>query len=209
MKRCVWISLGIAGVLWFMVFVVRPLNFWLMMSVSTLVLSAITLLCGSLKKADLWPTGKDLILGIGSAAALYGIFYLGNAFLSILEGWFPQLPIERGQNISDIYANLGSLSPGLVAGLLFFPIGFGEEFFWRGFIQKYFAAKHSSLKAFIWTTALYVAVHLVTANPVLLLAALVCGLFWGGLYSLTGRLQVVLISHMIWDPFIFILFPIR
>ena len=209
MKKCVWLSLSLAFVLWYIMFVLRPLNFWLMMSSSTTLLSGITLVYGSLKKSDLLPTWKDAAIGIASAAALYGVFFLGNQVLWLTEKWFPILMAGRSQNLSDIYANRGSLAPGVVAAVLFFPIGFGEEFFWRGFVQKQFSEKGSTIKAFLMTTALYAAVHLSTGNPVLLLAALACGVFWGGLYALTGRLPAVLISHMIWDPLIFILFPIQ
>ena len=34
------------------------------------------------------------------------------------------------------------------------------------------------------------------------------GLFWGGMYLKTGSLVPVLISHMIWDPLIFVLVPV-
>ncbi len=209
MKKCLPLSLGLALVLWYLVFVVQPFNFWLMMSFNTLLLSGITLACGSLKKADLRPTGRDVLIGIGSALALYFVFFIGNEVLVLVEKSLPGLEIDRSRNIGSIYANRAGLSPALVAGLLFFPIGFGEELFWRGFIQKYFQGRNSRWAALAITTALYVAVHLCTANPVLLLAALVCGVFWGGLYSMTGRLPAVLLSHMIWDPLIFVLFPIQ
>jgi hypothetical protein len=93
--------------------------------------------------------------------------------------------------------------------LLFFPIGFGEEIFWRGYVQRGFAEKWSGRRAFILTTLLYTAVHLPTGNTVLIAAALTCGLFWSGVYFATGRLLPVLISHMLWDPAIFIVWPIR
>mgnify|MGYP000851691889 FL=1 len=208
MKKCVWLSVLLAFVLWFLVFVVQPFNFWLMMSFNTLLLSGITLACGSLKKADLRPTRSDVLIGIGSALALYLIFFVGNEALSLIEKWLPGLGIHKSQNIGSIYANRGSLPPAAVAGLLFFPIGFGEEFYWRGFVQRFFHHRLGKWTALAITTALYVAVHLCTANPVLVLAALVCGVFWGGLYALTGRLPAVLLSHMIWDPLIFVLFPI-
>jgi len=209
MKKCLWLSLLLAFVLWYATFVLQPFNFWLMMCCNTLVLSVITLRCGSLTKAELWPDSRDLLIGIGSAAALYALFFVGNELLILTEKWLSGLALNRGQNINSIYANRGALPPGLVAALLFFPIGFGEEFFWRGFIQRHFQRRHSRWPALLITTALYVAVHLSTANPVLLLAALVCGLFWGGLYAICGRLPAVLISHMLWDPLIFVLLPIQ
>lgn len=47
-----------------------------------------------------------------------------------------------------------------------------------------------------------------TGNPVLLLAALVCGLFWGLLYHFTKSLPLVVISHTAWDLLVFLVFPL-
>jgi membrane protease YdiL (CAAX protease family) len=65
------------------------------------------------------------------------------------------------------------------------------------------------MTAYFVTILLYAGIHLPTKNPVLILAALTCGVFWGGLYWATGRLVPVLVSHMLWDPAIFVIFPIR
>jgi hypothetical protein len=102
---------------------------------------------------------------------------------------------------------MGNLSPIAVAGLLFFPIGFGEELFWRGYIQNKLAVKYGKYIGFIVATTIYTAIHIPTLNPVLILAALTCGIFWGYLYFLTGSLVVVIVSHMIWDPITFVFLP--
>jgi uncharacterized protein len=209
MKKAVIISILLAMVLWYIMFVLRPLNFWLMMSFSTLLLSAIAVVAGDLTGKDLMPNGRDWLMGIASAVVLYGIFFIGNELLIWVEKVIPAWLPNRSQKLAGIYANRSSLSPLLVGALLFFPIGFGEEFFWRGFVQRYFSRTGKRWVAFAITTALYTAVHVSTGNTVLLLAALVCGLFWGGLYAWTGRLPALLISHMLWDPFIFIMFPIQ
>ena len=43
----------------------------------------------------------------------------------------------------------------------------------------------------------------------LVLAAGVCGLFWGFLYLRTGSLLINLVSHTAWDIAIFLLFPMN
>ena len=85
----------------------------------------------------------------------------------------------------------------------------GEEVYWRGFVQRYFSGKWGSTMAFLVTLILYTGVHLPTGNPVLILASFVCGAYWGALYCMSGSLVPVLISHMVWDPLIFIISPIR
>ncbi len=190
-------------------FVWHPLNFWLLMSISTSVLAIISFYF----VRPIFPrkeiTWINLFYGISSAVVLYILFWLGNKSLILISELLPDLLPHRSENLQSIYANRGILPPYIVGLLLFFPIGFGEEIFWRGFIQRYFSIKWTGLTAVLLTTLLYTAVHLVTANPVLILAALTCGFFWSVLYWLTGALFPVLVSHMLWDPAIFIIWPIQ
>lgn len=199
----------LAFILWTVIFVFRPLNFWVMLTFSTSLLAAIAFALGRPLLPSREFTAKNLLLGILLAVLLYAIFYVGNQFLVLASRLFPALLPDPAENIASVYANLGGLSPGLVAFLLFFPIGFGEEIFWRGFVQSRFRGRWSPRSAFVLTTLLYTAIHLPTGNPVLILAALTCGLFWGGFYWATGSLVPVLVSHMLWDPFIFVILPIK
>jgi len=208
-QRGLWPSIMLAFVLWIVMFVFRPLNFWVMLTFSTSLLAAIAFALGRPLIPSREFTAKNLLLGILLAALLYAIFYVGNQFLVLVSRLFPALLPDPAGNIASVYANLGGLSPGLVAFLLFFPIGFGEEIFWRGFVQRRLRGRWSARSAFLLTTLLYTAIHLPTGNPVLILAALTCGLFWGGFYWATGSLVPVLASHMLWDPFIFVILPIR
>lgn len=189
-------------------FNIRPFNFWLMMTISTILLSAISFCFGG--PSFRWGecTLNHVITGFAAAAVLYGIFWFGHHILVLINEYTGLLP-QRAENLNAIYANKENVSPSLVGLLLFFPIGFGEEVYWRGFVQRYFQGRWGKRTAFLVTVVLYTGVHVPTANPVMILAALVCGVFWGGLYVCTGSLIPVLISHMVWDPFIFIMFPIR
>lgn len=189
-----------AFVLWYATFVLKPFNFWLMMSANTVILSALALASGepAVKREDF--TLRNLLIGFFSAAGLYLVFWIGRELMFILPG-------HEGQ-LHSIYANREILPKAAVAALLFFPIGFGEELFWRGFIQARLSRKHGKWVAAAATVVIYTAVHLPTGNPVLILAAAVCGAYWGALYLATGSLLPVLISHMLWDPFIFVIRPL-
>jgi hypothetical protein len=204
-----YLSILLAFALWIIMFVLRPLNFWLMLSFSTSLLGAIALSQARplLRREEL--NLKNLFLGLFMAGLLYAIFWLGNQLLILVSTLFPVLLSDRSGNIASVYANLGSLPPALVGALLFFPIGFGEEIFWRGFVQRRLAETWNPAAGFALTLLLYTGVHLPTGNPVLILAAFACGAFWGGLYLLTGRFLPVLISHMLWDPAIFVIWPIK
>ncbi len=208
-QKGLWAGILLAFVLWYVMFVLQPFNFWAMLTFSTSLLSAVAFVLGRPLLSGREFTAKNLFLGVVLAALLYAVFYMGNQFLMVVSRLFPSLLPDRAGNIASVYANLGGLSPTLVGLLLFFPIGFGEEIFWRGFVQRRFRERGTAGSAFILTTLLYTAIHVPTGNPVLILAALTCGLFWGGLYWATGSLVPVLVSHMLWDPFIFVIWPIR
>ena len=205
----VCLSILLAFALWTVMFVLRPLNFWLMLSFSTSLLGTIALTQARslLRREEL--SLKNFLLGFLMAGLLYAIFWLGNQFLILVSALFPSLLPDPSGNIGSVYANLGSLPPALVGALLFFPIGFGEEIFWRGFVQRRFAETWNPAAGFILALLLSTGVHLPTGNLVLILAAFTCGAFWGGLYWLTGSFLPVLISHMLWDPAIFVVWPIR
>lgn len=205
----VFFGMILAFALWVIMFVMRPFNFWLMMSFSTSLLAAWSFaLCRPMITRDELSL-RNVVFGLLAAVLLYALFWVGNQALMILSGALPSLIPDRAGNIRAVYANRGGLSPLLVAMLLFFPIGFGEEVFWRGFVQRRLTASWGPWAAFLCTSLFYTAAHLPTLNPVLILAALTCGLFWGALYMVSGRLVPVLVSHMLWDPAIFVVWPMK
>ena len=208
LQRAVIASVVVAFILWFVTFNIRPFNFWLLMTINTVLLSAVSFYYGGFPCRFKEFNTRNIALGILSAAVLYGVFWVGHNILVLINEYTGLLP-QRAENLNSIYANKGNVPPALVGMLLVFPIGFGEEIYWRGFVQRYFQGRQGKWVAFIITVVLYTGVHVPTANPVLILAAFICGIFWGGLYVCSGSLVPVLISHMVWDPFIFIIFPIR
>lgn len=195
-------SICLAAILWFIIFVVRPANFWIMMAAATTCLTIISIAFGRPLFAENDFSAKNIFIGIASAIVLWAIFAVGGEILSMI---FPR----KDEFVNMVYANRGNLSPFAVGALLFFPIGFGEEVFWRGYVQKKLATRFDGYKGLLLATAIYTAVHIPTLNPVLLLAAAVGGLFWGALYMRTKSLTAVLVSHMVWDPIIFVIFPVN
>jgi hypothetical protein len=63
-------------------------------------------------------------------------------------------------------------------------------------------------QGYLLTTAFYAGVHVFSENLILILAALVAGAFWGGLYLWKRDLLAQIISHSFWSAFIFAVFPI-
>ena len=50
--------------------------------------------------------------------------------------------------------------------------------------------------------------HIITFNFMLVVAALVCGIFWGWIYKKEKSLVPIIISHALWDFTVFVLFPL-
>lgn len=199
--RYITFTLLVSAILWYFMFVIKPLNFWVEMSLSISLLVMMAL-CA---KRDLFHfekiTSRQIVIGILSAVGLYFIFYAGN----ILAGYL--FPFKNAQVLS-VYSNKSQGSPLLIGALLVFLIGPGEEIFWRGFIQRSLSLKMGENKGYLLATILYAGVHIATGNFMLIIAALVCGAYWGFIYKKEKSLIPLIISHALWDLTIFILFPL-
>lgn len=195
------VTVIIAAILWFAMFVLKPMNFWVEMSLSIALLVAMAFII----KRDIFKIGKikyrNIIIGVLSAIGLYILFYTGNIFLGYI------LPFKDTQMLS-VYSNKSGTNQFLIGFLLLFLIAPGEELYWRGFIQKTLSKRFGENKGYIFGVILYAAVHIVTGNLMLVIAALVCGIFWGWLYKKENSLVPVIISHAIWDMAIFVLLPL-
>lgn len=195
------ISLIAAAILWYVMFVIKPINFWVEMSISILILVIAALLSGyglpQPKKVEF----RHVIIGITSALVLYFVFYVGN----IISGYL--FPFKDAQILS-VYSNRSQGNLVWIGLLLLFIIGPGEEIFWRGFIQTTFSKRYGENKGYLIAALLYAGVHIATGNFMLIIAALVCGLYWGWLYKKEKSLVPIIISHALWDLTIFVLFPV-
>lgn len=112
------------------------------------------------------------------------------------------------EGVSRVYELHSSVSSILIGSMLVFPIGPGEEIYWRGLIQRNFAERFGANTGFLTATAAYALVHLPTLNPPLILTAFIGGLVWGYLYKKTGSLVPAVISHVLWDLLIFVVAPL-
>jgi len=209
MQRGLWPSIGLAFVLWFVMFVLQPLNFWVMLSFSTTLLSAVAFALGRplIPKPRIHCEEYSHRSRPGRTSVRR--FLLGEP---VSPSGIPALSISpsrpcTGHRFCLREPRRALPIPCRLSAL--FPHRVRRGNLWRGFVQRRFRERGSATTAFVLTTLLYTAIHVPTGNPVLILAALTGGLFWGGFYRATGSLVPVLVSHMLWDPFIFVVFPIR
>jgi CAAX protease family protein len=166
-------------------------RFWERMTVTGFVLGNMALANdGELRRMK--PRARDVALGVGSAAVLYGIFQIGDRLARSV--------MPRGaKDIQDIYALRRLEPPETIAARLATVIGPAEELFWRGLVQRRVGG--------IGAAAAYGGAHLVTGNTTLVGAATVAGIYWGLLRRLGMSMPALITSHIAWDIWIFLLAP--
>ncbi|MCK5077687.1 MAG: CPBP family intramembrane metalloprotease, partial [Calditrichia bacterium] len=143
-----------------------------------------------------------IALMFAPGAILYLVFYFGNHISRYIFTF-------AGTNIDNVYSFKGTASPLRIALLMLLIIGPGEELFWRAFVQRRLQTDFGKWKGFIIASLIYTLVHVASGNMMLVLAAGVCGFFWGYLYYRTNSVLLNVISHTIWDLGIFILLPMN
>jgi hypothetical protein len=139
--------------------------------------------------------------GLVSAAVLYGVFWVGNRVLRAVIG------SPAGEGIDHVYGFKEGATLVRVALTIAMLIGPTEEVFWRGLLQRNLALRLGPGRALAVATALYAGVHIASGNPVLVLAALVCGLFWGWMYLRWKSVLMNVVSHTVWDLLAFLVLP--
>jgi membrane protease YdiL (CAAX protease family) len=146
------------------------------------------------------PRWRDPAVGLGSAAALYGIFQVGDRAARLI------LP-AGAREIDAIYQLRTAAPRPLIAVALATAIGPGEELFWRGLVQRNLQPRFGRLGAALVASGIYGGIHVVSENLTLTAAAGVAGLFWSLLYACEQRLPGLIISHVAWDIWIFLIAP--
>ena len=143
----------------------------------------------------------EIGLGILSAAVLYIIFWIGNSLSRLVFGF-------ASSGISSVYEFKTGTPVWVIALLIALIIGPAEEIVWRGMIQSRVTER---APRWVWIHAafLYSMAHLGSLNLMLILAALVCGLFWGWMYQRFRSLRMNMVSHVIWDMLVFLVLPFK
>lgn len=199
------VGICLATILWAIMFspwTAPHINFWIMMTCSGATLTLFTCWARPGWWRDINMGISDILLGVVLAAALWGVFWLGE-FLSTLLFDFARPQVDM------IYGMKEGENPLVLTLLMLLIIGPAEEIFWRGLIQNRLSARWNPNVGFILTTLVYGLVHLPKFNFMLIMAAMVAGFIWGLAYRfLPNRLGAIIISHALWDCAVFIWFPI-
>lgn len=194
MDATVLIGLAVAAVAWGLLFALGRDHFWPRAAAAGAVIGAYGLVAQRRRLGDLFAFEPiDVVIGVVSAAVLWAVFWVGDRLVTRL---LPRLSDE----VDDLYAVRGETTAARMPFVLA-VIGPAEEIFWRGLVQQ---------RAGIAVALVgYALVHLWERKPILLVAALVGGAFWGALFAWTGSLVAPIVSHLLWDLAIIVWFPTR
>ena len=143
---------------------------------------------------------RDVPIGVGAAALLYGIFQAGDRLAGLV------MP-AGSEEIERIYALRAQRPPAEIAVRLAAVIAPAEELFWRGFLQRSLARRFGRWRGAALAAAAYGGVHLVSRNLTLAAAASTAGAVWCGLYAAGASVTALVISHTTWDIWIFLVAP--
>lgn len=139
-------------------------------------------------------------MGFASAATLYATFRVGDVFARRF------VPGGDAQ-IRDIYA-LQAIRPRReIAARLATVIGPAEELFWRGLVQEALMTRYGRWPGAALAAMAYGGVHLVSGNFTLFGAAGIAGAHWCAFYAAGVPLGALVVSHVTWDVWIFLVQP--
>lgn len=204
MKKLI-LTLILAFCLWtamFLPWTAPHVPFWWTMTGSALILSGLSTWFNPNWWLRVHWNATNILLGIGIAIGLWGIFWMGDK----VSGWL--FDFARPQ-VNAIYGMKAGESPWLLSALMLFLIGPAEEIYWRGYVQQTLSQRWGPNTGFAVATILYAVVHAGSLNFMLIMAALVAGIVWGALYRFfPERFSAIILSHALWDAAVFIWFPI-
>jgi uncharacterized protein len=173
--------------------------FWYILTGSMLFLISYSILNEDVD--DRITLGQYLLYGLLSGVALYVIFWIGNFLINGLN-----ITVLADQ-VTKIYKKFAPevIWHYIALVLVIIP---GEEFFWRGFVQKRLLANTGVWPSIIISTLFYSIVSLYSGYIVLAITALICGFVWGFLYAWKRSLPLVIISHITFNLLLLVFFPL-
>jgi CAAX protease family protein len=200
--RAALAAIPVACAVWAVIFAWQPLNFWVLMTAGVGGLGALAVGIRGPFPLREGARGSDVVLGAAASVLLYAVFAAGRVVAGSL------LPFA-GSQIGAVYTIRTQAPLWAISLALVLVIGPGEELFWRGLVQWGLIQRLGPGRGWAAAALCYGLVHAAAANAMLVIAATVAGAFWGWLYLRTGRIAPVVVSHVLWDVAVFLLFPLR
>jgi membrane protease YdiL (CAAX protease family) len=161
------------------------------------------------------PRSGDLTFGAIVTVMLFFGAIAGRKFIapqgSVRDAWIMRIYLQIGDPEFMQQRVVGISLAIIVVAIL-------EEIAWRGLVYALVEERLGTRRAWPVTAVLYAAAHLPTLilladpyagpNPLIVLAALGCGLVWGLIVARTGRLPVAIFSHALFTWCVAVQFPL-
>ncbi len=161
------------------------------------------------------PKWGDASLGFVTALGMFALFYVGARFAvypnPIASSWLRRVYDQFGS-----HAVLASHGPRVALSIV--VVAVAEELTWRVLVMRTLAERMGRARAWIYAALLYALAHVPTLwalrttagilNPLIVVAALIAGLVWGGLVRATGRVMPAIVSHVFFDWAVLVMFPL-
>jgi membrane protease YdiL (CAAX protease family) len=191
-----------ASVVWFAAAAsTEPSGIWQAIGSMAVVLGiAVLLFDRSASTALLRPSVRAVLLGVLVGGLMAAATYL---LYPLLTRVFPFIATDTAK----LYAAFRAPSL-VVAAVALVPVIVGEELVWRGVVQASLVERLGTSKGVAVAAVIYGLVHVPLGSPVLVAAALGCGLVWGALRATTGSLVPTLVSHLLWNALVLIWVPL-
>jgi uncharacterized protein len=192
------LAILLAHVLLFITFQEKSV-FWYIYTATMLFLITYSILHEEMD--DQQPVGLYITYGVLSGVLLFVLFFLGNSLLHMID-----LPLKG--SVAKLYKQMSptEIWQYIVLFLIIIP---GEEIFWRGFILKRLLRKIKSRPSILISTLLYTSVNIYSGSSHLILASIVAGLCWSSLYVWKRSIPLLIVSHIVFDLILLVLFPLR
>lgn len=141
----------------------------------------------------LWrPSAPGVASGVLAGGVLYAVGWAG---VRLLVAAAPAL----GAQLAALHTWAGELPAAPLGPLLFVGIVAGEEVVWRGAITLPLAARWEPWRGLLLGALVFGLAHAGFGSPLLVVAALACGAYWGWLTLATRSLVPAFVSHLLWD----------
>lgn len=175
--------------------------FWYLYTASMLFCISFAIGIGKLSSKYNNVSLKNILLGIGTGAALFAFFYVSMQLMD----WLHLSSLTK--DVSRLYK---IYQPELVFHyiVLFLIIIPSEEIFWRGYIQTKLSEKFRALISIPLSVLMYALPLLYAQNTALLLAGIFAGLVWSLLFHWKKSLSLVITSHLVFDLLLIVIFPL-
>jgi membrane protease YdiL (CAAX protease family) len=179
----------------------RLLGIWTAIGAAAIALgAAVLVLDGAAVRKIFVPRPWLVLLGAGVGATMAAATYL---LYPLFSGVAPFV----ARDTAILYSAFRAPSPVAVL-VAFLPVIVGEELVWRGVEQAALARRFGAYGGAVVAAVAYALAHAPFGSPVLVLAALACGLCWGALRAATGSLVPPLVAHILWDAVILLWLPL-